>query len=253
MPPVRTLTTAAVATPTAEKPQSALAVPAWASAPLAVPDEPLKGPRAAFVGVLQGDTGKRQALQAAGCADGDFYVDDGGAITPLKPLKFWLLQAQPFRTKMAASGDIVAASLDFHDKSAGDEHVVTLVIVDTGKALVPAKADFRRSQWQVGNDAINGVRRAASPDFPNESDAAKVAAQFPAPFGRIVITASTQRKIGRQSGKPYYEATGVATPASVTDLQRLADAMQDPDFLARVSEAEGSYKYRVEQIRSKCE
>jgi hypothetical protein len=257
MPPVRNLTTSATPTltiPVVETPQpsTAVAIPAWAQTSPAIPEQSLKGPSAPFIGQLQENTGKRQQLQAAGVQVGDFYIDDGGAVTPLRPLRFWLLQATPFRSRMDAAGNVIQASRDFHDKAAGDEHIVTLIVVDAGGRLVPCKADFRKAAWQVANDALNGVKRATSPEFPKESDAARVAAQFPAPFGRVTITASVGSKVSRTSGKKYYPASAVATPTTVTDLKRLSEALQDPEFAKRHDDALRAYQYRVEQIGKAC-
>jgi hypothetical protein len=252
MPPVRTLTPSVSKSQDEAAPTAALAIPSWASTAPAIPEDSFRAPGGPYVGQLQPNTGKRPALVAAGCADGDFYLDEGGTVTPLKQFRFWLLQAAAFRTVQSATGDVVSASRDMSDKSKGDEHIVTLIVVDAGGRLVPAKADFRRAQWQAASAAIEGVRQATSVEFPKMSDAARVAAQFPAPFGRVTTTVSVQKKVSRTSGKSYFVCSGTTAPTSVTDMQRLADALKSDAFITSAEAAQKSYAARVEMLTKKC-
>jgi hypothetical protein len=228
-------------------------LPEWArSTAPAIPDQPLGGPSSNFVGQLQENTGKKAALQAAGVQVGEFYLSADSAYFPLRPLRFMLLEATAYRTAMDAAGTVTKASRDFSDKSSGDEHIEALVIVDAGDRLIPAKASFRKAQWLVGKAAIDGLQMAMDPAFPSKGDAYKVAAQFPAPFGRVVVTASVQRRVSKTSGKPYFACDGTVTPSSVTDLQKLVSSMKDDAFIAAGDAAKKAYVARCEQLDKLC-
>lgn len=268
MPPVRTLTKPGRETVTvkpgdagdvpaelieAPKQQGgAVALPSWAQAAPALPELP-GGGSAVYVGQLQPNTGKRQTLLASGVADGEFYLDNAGQVIPLKNFRFWLVKAAAFKTEMNASGEIVAATRDLDARAKGlEEHAVALVLVDTPAGVIPAKVDFRKAQAPAFKAAADGVKMASDPAFPKISDAARVAAQFPIPWGRVVTAVTVERKISKTSGKPYFRADGSVTPSTVTDMEKLLKALQDDGFAALVDAAEKSYDFRVKQIEKVC-
>lgn len=253
MPPVRTLVNPTVVKPQPEAaPQQSTAVatlPSWAMTAPTVPAMPTQS-AGIYVGQLQPATGKRAALLQAGCADGDYYIDISGQLVPLKPLKFWLIKAELFYTRMDATGSIVQAA---REKAAGlDEHVVCLIVVDVNGVPTPAKTDFRKASWSVAQAAVNGLQAAAEPDFPQHSDAHKVAAAFPVPFGRVLTTVSVEKRISKMSGKPYFASLGQTAPPSISQLTALGEAFKDAGFIELLEKAKAGFDGRVNQIAKLC-
>lgn len=262
MPEVRTLTRSA--TKISAKPATSLvpdaapqqipgtlALPSWATQIAPLPEMPESGAKYNFVGQLQENTGKKATLAACGVQLGQYYLDSQGQITPLSPLRYWLIQASAFRTDMNASGQIIAATTDMNDKKLA-EHVVALIVVDVDGVPMPAKADFRKTSWRAGSTGIEAVRFASDPDFPSRSDAHKVAAQCPVPFGRVLTTVHVQRQISRTSGKPYFASSGTFAPATVSEITSLMEAFGDDGFKQLLEEAKTGYESRVEMIRKLC-
>jgi hypothetical protein len=258
MPPVRTLVTPAAPAKdaTEPKPSAALAtLPKWATAVAPLP-QIQNGPAAVYVGQLQPNTGKRQSLLAAGVLDGEYYLDNMGAVVPLKHFRFWLVDAVAFKTEMDAAGNIVAATRNMDDRTKGlQEHAIALVIVQTPGGVVPAKADFRKARAPAFSEAVKGVEAAHDPAFPKVSDAARIAAAFPVPWGRVVTAVTVEKKIARSgpgAGKPYFLSNGTVQPATVKELEALAAFLQSADSEAAVDQARASFDYRVKQIEKLC-
>ncbi|AMV28824.1 hypothetical protein VT84_30805 [Gemmata sp. SH-PL17] len=261
MPAVRTLvppkqTTreadSAGATVDAPKQTTALAnLPAWATAVPAVPQMEGGGAPQCYVGQLQPNTGKRNQLLAAGVEEGGFYLDNLGTVTPLKPLKFWLVEAAVYQTQMNAAGNVVFATRDMSlAQNDLHEHAVAVVIVQTPNGLVPAKCDFRKAQSPAYKAAADTLAEVLDPEsgWARKSDAHKVASACPIPWGRFTTTADVQRKVGKGSGKPYFAAFGRTAPATVTEMEQLGAAIQTPEFAQAYETAKESFKSRCEYI-----
>lgn len=269
MPPVRTLVTPSAAkpqpaTPTvtsqelqkpdAPKGVAGLALPDWAQPTgLDVPAE-LPGQTAVtYIGQLQDRSGCKAQALASGCQLGDFYLSDKGGVTPLRPFRFFLLTAAAFQSEMSATGDVVFATRDLTARRANThEHYVTVVLADVNGTWFPAKADFRKAQQQVAAAAIGAVRAAADPDFPKQSDAHKIASVFPQPFGRVVTTVSIEKRVSKSSGQPYYACSGSVAPATLSEIESLAEAFKDPGFLELLDDAKKNFDDRVKMLASKC-
>lgn len=273
MPPVRNLTTpkavaVAPSIPIIEKPapQAAAApaqrtspsghalatLPAWAQ-PVAPLPKINSGPAAVYVGQLQPNTGKRQSLLAVGVKDGEYYLDNMGEVTPLEVFRFFLLDARAFKTEMNAAGEIVYATRDMEARRPmTEEHAVALILVDTPHGWVPAKCDFRKAQAPAYVAASNGVEFAQEIGFSDASDAHRVAAQFPVPFGRVLTTVNIERRVSKSSGKPYFLSAGTVAPTSVSDMESLAAFLTDPDSEGKVKAARDSFEFRVKAIEKLC-
>lgn len=263
MPPVRTLTKpvtpAKVTHENEAEPRdpadanTAIAkLPSWAVATAPVPtlDGGAGGP-ALYIGQLQDRTGAKAQLLAAGVEMGGFYLHNQGENVPLKPFKFWLVKAALYQTQMNASGNVTSATKDM-SAALNDhhEHAVAVVLVQTPNGIVPAKCDFRKAQAPAYRAAAEALADVCNPSsgWPTRSDAHKVAAAFPVPFGRVVNTVNVVRKVGKGSGLPYFAAFGSAAPATVTELEQLAEALQSSDFEAAFQLADEAFKSRCEYI-----
>lgn len=225
--------------------------PAWLTAAPQMDPVSAGGSNVTYVGQAHTRSGGWMQQQAAKCSEGDWFVSLKGRITPLKPLKFFLLDARAFGTKMAGNGDIVeAAPLNESGKAPSglEEHVVGLVIVETPSGLVPAKVDARKAQTPVFAKMIGAVSVAGTPDFLELGDAHKIAAKFPAPFGRVVGTAVVTPRTGRTNGFRYYHSDAEIAPSGVHEMKSLADAFQDAEFLALLDEAKKAFDERVAKI-----
>lgn len=249
--------TAIAELPADAKPKGELApLPSWAMAVPTVPNDMPAGMQTTYIGQLNPSTGKRASLISQGVKDGDYYIDDGAAVLPLRPLKFFLMAAEVFRTAMNTVGDITAATRDVDAKEVGgikvDEHAVCHVVAIVNGSYIPAKVDFRKAQFDAARQAVDGAKLAATPDFPSKGEAFKIAAQFPFPFGRmttaVVGILEKIAKTGPGVGKKYYATDAQCSPASLSDMEALGKALQDESFRKQLDSTRAAYEYRVAQI-----
>lgn len=197
------------------------------------------------------------SLSAAGVGNGDLYLGAEGLYLRTMPLTYWLVASTVFKTLMDDLGNFQHATTDLNaEKSPGglklDEHVLALIVVDLGDRLVPAKCDFRGTLSGAVSPTLKAVQQAGDPKWAALSDAHKVAAAFPVPWGRVVATATTQPRTSRASGRKYYAGAAVCRPATIAQMQRLQAATQDAAFTALLEQAKQGYAERFETIRAMC-
>ena len=220
-------------------------------------------PVGAYVGCAHPRANNWETLQQAKIAEGDFYIDGCGELRKCMPLAYWVMQVSRFGTAMSPAGDVVNAT-ENQDiianpgqlKNAGmQEHYVTLVLVNLGDRIVPAKADFRGTRADGGKVPVAELRKVAEPNWPQSSDAARVAAAFPHPFGRVYFSATTVKGVvkgGPNKGLPYHAARITAVPTPVGELDKLTKAIQSPGFAELVNQAWQNYSARCDMIRAAC-
>lgn len=212
----------------------------------------------AYVGYAHSANKNYAELQQLGIKEGDFYLAENGQITRQMPLLFWLVSAEVFATTMSIKGEITFATRDLNlctgpgETPKIEEHIVGLLIVDTGEKLVPAKGDFRGVKAGALTNAIAGVKFAAKPEFALRSTAHKIAAQFTKPWGRVFTRATTSFRVSKSTGKPYHPATGVMKPADVDQLTRLQQALTDDGFMAAADLAKIAFADKVQELNELC-
>lgn len=239
---------------------------AMTASPFASTPKIVERPAGAYVGSAHPQSNNWPTCQANGVEEGDFYLDgaanlSGSPMVKLDPFKYWLYTVTAFCTEMDSSGNVLRASdrpdliesQALRDRERLQLHFVTVVLVDLGAKIVPAKADFRHTKSGAVSTPYGEFQRMNDPNWPRLSDAHRVAAQFPHPFGRIYCTAwpvpGTVRG-GPNKGKRYHAARGTAVPTALADMERLGKAFGDQEFTQALNQAMQTYAARVDLIRA---
>lgn len=212
--------------------------------PDALPD-PEGGGSGPYVAFASSRSPSWPSLQAAGIAEGDPYVAADGQYHEAAPLRFFLVSAAPtYYTKRNTAGNLVAAKREqvyVGDKPQYEEHYLTLVIVDLGDRMVPAKAEFIGTKSGAVVPALRAVKQAATPEWAGLSATHKLTAAFSVPFGRVSCIATTAPRTSKSSGNRYFAGVGSAGPATLDQMQRLNAAFADPTFQALAGAAKESF------------
>lgn len=224
------------------------------AAPPSVPASVDELPDAGFgpyLGLASKRATKWPQLQAAGIQDGQFYVGFPNHYAVCHPLRFWMVQGDLFRTSMDSKGTIVKATADPTDETM-DEHVVALIVVIMPNGtLAPCKAEFRRTSSDPGVTGLKAIREAATPEWAQRPEN-QVAASFAYPFGRVLMTATTQPKVSKANGNPYNLATATVAPATMPEMQALAQAVTSEEWMVGMAEALEGYENRRETFVKLC-
>lgn len=240
------------------------------------------GMETGYVGFADNRNKIFSSLQANGIEEGDPYLARNNTYTLCKPLNYYLMIGESFRSIMLGEAgewvyctrdinaptdllwDNVADSLKASQKKGGltleaklpdykffqknlQEHYVLLMIVllDNGE-LVPVKGDFRGTKKGVAEGPIRAVEAAAGSEWLDKSDAHRVSGQFPDPFGRVLHTVSTYFKSGKKSGYSFYVAEAVSAPPTIEQMEALLEALKSEQFTREMGEAHKNYTARIE-------
>jgi hypothetical protein len=186
---------------------------------------------------------------AAGAAEGDAVIKVEGNLIACKPLKFFLVAAAQFRTKMEMSGDISAVSLDMSKRDM-DEHYVTMLLVLHGETLIPCKFDFRTTKAKAAIEAIRAQHQSQTPEWGKLSPAHAATVAFLIPWGKAVTEVPTTRKVSGK-GLAYFAAEPQVRPATPNEMRLLTEFGQSQDNLNLFSTVFSEYEARVNELKSK--
>lgn len=220
------------------------------------------GVNAGYVGFVDQKSKKYGLMKDAGCDDGDPFIFYQQQYHLAKPLEFFLLKGDSFRTTMVGQDGkfmFVTRDIDTPLRQLAEEapekmkphilkaepHYSCLLLALLGDTLVPVKADFRGTKAGAGSSAILAVKSAAEPDWLRISNDHKATAVFPQPFGRVWNSVTTKYKVGKGSGNSFYVANCVSKPATMDQMQLLVNYFNDPDSVAELEDAERTYETRV--------
>lgn len=194
-------------------------------------------------------------MMQAGLEEGEPFIKLPEGIVKLNPLKFFVLMGDSFKTLMVGREGkfkFVTRDMDHPEMREGatalQEHYPCLLIVDTPQGLIATKGDFRGPKSKGIKSAILAVKAASDPDWLKKSDAHKITAAFPQPFGRVFNTLTTERDIvkgGPNKGNPYHRAECDSRPSTVAEMEKLIKAFSDPEFVSSVEEAKKQYDARI--------
>ncbi len=222
-----------------------------------------------YVGFADPQSKKWGAMQAAGLEHGDPFVMVDGQYHQCKPLSYFLLIGDSFRTTMEgqegkftfATRDLDTPLRELAEQIEGDSdkakkrkaaclkaepHYTCLILALLGgDRLVPVKLDARGTKSGAASSAIIAVKSAEDPEWLKLSDAHRITAAFPHPWGRVWNVVTTKYKVGRTSGNGFFVANTTSKPASIDQMQLLIDHFQDEAFVAQLEEAEKAYQMRT--------
>lgn len=269
--------TAAAPTDTKALAKAASAIPLPAFLERATLPELVSAELNGYAGFADSNSKNWVQMQGVGLATGDPFIVKDGQYIKCKPLEYFLLCGESFRSTMVGKEGafkFVTRDLEVPLKEIASQyptegltgpaleaakekishilkaepHYVCLLLVKVGDQLVPIKADFRGTKSGAAESAVRAVESAATPEWMKLSEAHKVTGAFQHPFGRVWNSVTTQHKVGRSSGNSFYVARCNSTPATVAQMQILVDAFGDEAFVQELEDAEKNYQQRIEYL-----
>jgi hypothetical protein len=192
-------------------------------------------------------------MQAAGLQDGQGYIYYQGRYIVPKQLEFFVCESASFQTQMENNKDakFLFATRDmqaeFERADRIEPHYVALLLVNPGNGtLIPIKGDFRGTKSGGIDNAIRAVEAACRPEWLRLSEAHKLTAAFPQPFGRVYHRVNLKYCVSKSSGNPYWRASAVSKPATVDELGMLVSAFKSEEFQKALKDAKASFDARIE-------
>jgi hypothetical protein len=246
-----------------ETPTTAVALPVDAQddvlAQYAEPKLPEQRPETSggsgpWVSCLEDKSGNKEAALGAGVALGQFYLNEGGGITPLPTLEYHLVDHAKFYTVMNQQGKIVEVA--DNDDGDADEHYVTLLLVKLGDRYIPTRSEFRKSKSPAVKNAIAALYDAASDGgkaWGAKGDAHKATLSVPLPFARFIATAGTRKgvvKSGKMAGSQYFAGTCTVRPTTLAEIRSFITVASTADFKAALRAAKESFNARVAELEA---
>lgn len=206
-----------------------------------------------YVGFASSNSLNWPQMQMAGLKEGQPFCHHNGQYIAVETLEFFLLLADSFQTLMVGKqGEFKFATRDMslegprQGTNRTEPHYVCLLLVKVENELLPIKGDFRGTKSGGVEGAIRSVEAAAEPEWLKMSDAHRITSAFPKPFGRVFHRVTTSYQVSKTSGNPYYRAKCASQPATIAQMQLLADKLKDDDFRVNLKEAKGNYDQRIQ-------
>ena len=211
-------------------------------------------------------------MAAAGIEEGMPFLNHEGRFIPCKTLEFFLCRGESFKSVMNSAGKFIYATRDLKTtdiagpivgksinpttrqpfvyvpeggKVIPDPHYITLLIVNLNGNLIPIKGDFRGTKSGGIEMCIRAVEAASTPDWGKLGEAHKVSMSFPQPFGRVYHQIKTKPGVGKASGRPYHTANSNSLPATIAQMQLLANAFEDEEFSEKLNAANENFDRRI--------
>jgi hypothetical protein len=193
--------------------------------------------------------------QQAGCSEGDPYIVYDGQIIKCAPLEYVLLAGRSFRTSMMGkemrllwcSEDVEDMGPDNLPSTAkAQAHYVCLMLVKVGSVLRVIRGDFRGTKDGAAKRPVQEIEDAANPEWAKQSEAHRVAAVFPQPWGRVWNSVAVQPGIGRASGNKYYAAQCKCTPINPSQMELIGQFFQDPASINALEIARRGFEERCQ-------
>lgn len=186
------------------------------------------------------------ACQKAGIQEGDFFVVLNGETLKQMPARFHFVKGYRSFTKLSKAGDILSRSRE--EMEGFEEHYTALLILEVNDKLYPSRSDFRGAKVGAIAPAFRALAEATEEKWGNTSDSARIASRFPQPWGRFMVTATTNAQTAKNSGNRYHRGRATTAPSTLSELERLAAAFTDPTFLSDFADAAENYARRVREI-----
>ena len=214
----------------------------------------------AYVGFADNRAKLWPTLQQAGCEVGDIYLYIDGSIFPKKPLEYFFLMGESFVSKMVgAEMSLMFASKNINTQYEDKQivpHYVSLLLVKHEGTLVPIRGDFRGTKSGAVEKAVRAVQASTAPEWARRSDAHKIAASFPQPFGRVLNIATTRPyivKSGPNAGNKAFIADSQNRPTTASEIEMLLQCFQNEEWKKRLEVVHDSYRSRVDFMMEQCD
>ena len=120
--------------------------------------------------------------------------------------------------------------------------------------VAAARCTWKDSKCPAIHKAIEASALAASPEWGRMSADHKVSLQAPKPAWRFSCTVTVQARVARSSGRKYYLADGMITPATASDWAKLGHYYEniDKDGALRQAVADSMERRTQEVIQKRC-
>jgi hypothetical protein len=128
------------------------------------------------------------------------------------------------------------------------EEFLALTIVLLGRRLVPTVSYFGGTKARAVRQAADTLRVAGTPAWAGLGPAHAASANFRFPFGRFVTAVTIEPRTSRKTGRPYQLAVGHPRPTNLEELDVLAQAVRDSDFMAQLQAAVDVYEFRLRNL-----
>jgi hypothetical protein len=210
---------------------------------------------------------------AAGCEQGQPYLNHEGRFIALKQVEFFLLVGRSFMTLMhGKDGKFLYVTEDMEETQVTcdsttnggtllnnltpyvpdgatvklEPHYVVLMLVNINNSqLVPIKGDFRGTKSGGMEQAFRAIEAAGTPEWEKLSDSHKATLAFPQPFGRVYHIIRSKPGVSKSTGNDFHSTICHSQPSNITQMQLLVDRFGDDDFKKKLDAAYVNFNSRV--------
>lgn len=182
--------------------------------------------------------------------EGDLYLFEPDAITPLGNAKLGLVCAQQYWVLVDAVGNITKASFE-QLPDPWKEHVEAVVVVYLADRMVPANMSFRTTKCGAVKSLTDALIAAGSPAWANGGPAYEATMQITQPWLRFHgILVNTQRT-SKKTGAAYIAASAGIFPTSKVEAELIGKFAESEGAQHALEEAARRFTERVAEMRTK--
>lgn len=202
-------------------------------------DLPEAGAKAEYLGFASTKSKQWLAMSQAGCQEGTPFAFANGQYHPFpQGMIGHLIDVRKFFTTMEGQeGKITRCTLEDLGIAKHDPHYLAFWLIRLpGGQLLPIRGDFRGTKSGGFEQAMQSLKLAATPEWLSFSDAHKISAVFPHPWGRVIHTITTSREVSKSTMNVYYKTNAMSKPSNMDDIAQLANALRDTEFQNKMNE-----------------
>ncbi len=182
----------------------------------------------------------------------------------LTPFRFSLIESFPYYAMVDQSGEIQAATLNPDEARANKNYresieAVVYVFLPCG-GVIPARCTFKTVKCGAIHRAKAAIDLAQTTEWARLSPDHALTMRVPDPRLRLTAKVLLQPRTSKrwtdkdgnpQGGYKYVAADAQIRPASIGDMQAIADLHNDPDTSAALASIRESHDRRVNEVKSK--
>jgi hypothetical protein len=162
----------------------------------------------------------------------------------LRPFRCFLLAAKQFWGEFNESGELLSASMEKDESFV--ETIETVLLVQVGQRLIPARCTFRRGMCPAIHTLTRAVKLASSPEWGEKSPEHAATLSIGSSNLRFVATIRSHKRTSKTSGRAYNFAEASIKPTSAADGQMLSRCNEE--HAALVVAVGESFQRRVAEV-----
>jgi hypothetical protein len=199
-------------------------------------------------------TGNQQPIP--GVKKGDLVLVTPTDQTRLEPpVKGFLCMARQYWcSRVPATGQVVRASLEMQPRGSNlDEEVEALLLVlSPAGVLLPVTWRTRKGACRGLVSCMQEQLAAATPEWVQQSEGHKVAAQLPSPWMRFVVEIDHRLEQPRRGGgNPYPVTSAVCRPIDPDSFSLLKTFLADDANQALLAEVFATHEAKLKEVDAK--